>query len=100
MTESKIPQQVSALKVHKFGTMPVLEAEKLPSKLGDTDIIVKIEATGITHFDLFLMSGKIPLPMNFPYIPGTDCVGRVTFVLFRWSLLEKLLNLFWEKESY
>lgn len=40
--ENKIPQQVGAVKVHKYGTPPVFEAEKLPSKLADTDVIIKI----------------------------------------------------------
>lgn len=42
--ENKIPQQVGALRVHKAGSIPVLEAVQLPpvNQLHDTDILVKI----------------------------------------------------------
>lgn len=42
--DNKIPQETQALRVHKFGTLPVLENVKLPpaNQLKDTDIIVKI----------------------------------------------------------
>jgi len=40
--------------------------------------LVKLEATGISHFDTFLMSGAIlKFGGSFPFIPGSDAVGRV-----------------------
>ena len=90
--ETKIPTEVGVLKVQKFGSVPVLEATKLPDakEMGETDVLIKVDAAGISHFDLLLMSGNIPMPIKLPYIPGADCVGRVSVRLFRWFQLGKL----------
>jgi hypothetical protein len=42
--ETKIPQKVTALRVNKCGSLPVLEAIPLPSinQIHDTDILVKV----------------------------------------------------------
>ena len=49
------------------------------SELGNDDVLVKVEATGIGHLEHFLMNGAISyMGGSFPFIPGTDGVGTVT----------------------
>ena len=44
------------------------------------EILVKIAAAGVNPIDTYIRSGAIPLPVEFPYIPGCDFAGTVEAV--------------------
>jgi NADPH2:quinone reductase len=43
-------------------------------------VLVKVAATSLNPFDLYLRSGLVAMPMAFPYIIGCDFAGRVEAV--------------------
>lgn len=44
------------------------------------EVLVKIAAAGVNPIDTYIRSGAIPLPVEFPYIPGCDFAGAVEAV--------------------
>ena len=57
----------------KYGEFP--DPEPRPG-----DVLVKIEACGLNHLDLFVLSGMPGLPVEMPRIPGGDAAGEVAGV--------------------
>ena len=43
-------------------------------------ILVKIAASSVNPIDTYIRSGAIPLPVEFPYVPGCDLAGTVESV--------------------
>jgi S-(hydroxymethyl)glutathione dehydrogenase/alcohol dehydrogenase len=52
------------------------DIESLPP--GPTDVVIKIEATGVCHSDLHAMNGA--LPQGAPFVPGHEGAGVITEV--------------------
>ncbi len=52
------------------------DVEMIPS--GPTDVVIKIEATGVCHSDLHAMNGS--LPQGAPFVPGHEGAGIITEV--------------------
>lgn len=44
------------------------------------EILVKVGAAALNPIDTYIRSGAIPLPIEFPYIPGCDFAGQVEAV--------------------
>lgn len=62
------------------GTADVLAIAKQPDPVvGQNEILVRLEAIGVTPFDCKLRSGSLRnyFTVPFPFIPGRDGVGRV-----------------------
>jgi alcohol dehydrogenase, propanol-preferring len=47
---------------------------------GAHDVLVKVEACGVCHTDLYAAEGDWPVKPNLPFIPGHEAVGRVIAV--------------------
>ncbi len=44
------------------------------------EVLVRIAASAVNPIDTYIRSGAIPLPIEFPYIPGCDLAGTVEAV--------------------
>ena len=47
---------------------------------GPNQVLVKISCSAVNPIDTYIRSGAIPLPIEFPYIPGCDLAGTVEAV--------------------
>lgn len=63
-------QQTGAPTVIQFGEQPT------PSPAAG-EVLVKIAAASVNPIDTYIRSGAIPMPLQFPYIPGCDMAGTV-----------------------
>jgi NADPH2:quinone reductase len=57
----------------KIGEVPTPEP-------GPGEVLVRVGAASINPIDLYLRSGKVAMPMSFPYVVGTDVAGTVEAV--------------------
>jgi len=53
-----------------YGDRPIPE-------LKPTDVLVKVGASAVNPIDTYIRAGMIPMPVEFPYIPGCDLAGTV-----------------------
>lgn len=69
--------EMRVLRVHSLGTAPRLET--LPDlEPGSDEVLVRMEATTISHHDLGVASGDVDhLEQPFPYVPGMEGAGRL-----------------------
>ncbi|WP_437230900.1 NADPH:quinone reductase [Planctomicrobium sp. SH661] len=51
---------------------------ELPTpKIQPSQVLVKVAAASINPIDTYIRAGSIPMPVEFPYIPGCDLAGTV-----------------------
>lgn len=65
-----------ALRVHAFGEPPRLDRVPVPEPAGD-DVLVEIAAGVVSHHDLAVAAGALPVRPELPYVPGLEGAGRV-----------------------
>ena len=64
--------------IKKQGNPAELQYAEYPTPTpGDAELLVKIHAASVNPIDTYIRSGAIPLPIEFPYIPGCDFAGTV-----------------------
>lgn len=67
--------------ITRQGPPDVLEYGEQPTPApGPSGVLVKIGASAVNPIDTYIRSGAIPLPIEFPYIPGCDLAGTVEAV--------------------
>ncbi len=54
----------------QFGDLPVPEP-------GPTQVLVKVGAVAVNPIDTYIRSGSVSIPLEFPYIIGSDLAGTV-----------------------
>lgn len=73
-----IPQTMRAAFIRKVGGAEQIQFDELPvPSPGPTDVLVRMEASGVNHVDLFVRSGAYPTHLPFPFVIGRDLVGTV-----------------------
>ena len=66
-----------AIRHHTFGTADVLQLDELPTpEPRDNEVLVRVAAAAVNHFDILSRGGIIP-EMPLPRIIGIDCSGIV-----------------------
>ena len=63
-------QQTGAPAVIQFGELPT------PTPVAG-EVLVRVGAAAVNPIDVYIRSGAIAMPMQFPYIPGCDLAGTV-----------------------
>jgi len=74
---------MNAVRIHGYGGSNVLTYETAPvPDPGPSDILVAVEATSVNPFDAAMRAGYLAafMPVEFPFILGTDISGIVTEV--------------------
>ncbi len=73
---SPVPEAMTALRVHAFGEPPRLDRVPVPEP-GPEDVLVEMVAGVVSHHDLSVAGGKLPLRPRLPYVPGLEGAGNV-----------------------
>ena len=67
--------------ISQQGSPEVFQIGELPTPdPGPGQVLVKITHSAINPIDTYIRSGNIPLPIEFPYVPGCDFAGTVESV--------------------
>src|SRR5919109_11754 len=64
-----------AIVVHEPGGPEVLRLEQVPEPTPNGNVLVRIEAAGINHFDINQRSAPESVGSTPPFIPGIDGAG-------------------------
>ncbi len=67
--------------IDKQGDPSLLQVGALPTpESSNGEVLVRISVSGVNPIDTYIRSGAIPLPIEFPYVPGCDFSGTVESV--------------------
>lgn len=71
-------KMMKAAYFEKTGPAETIKIGELPiPQLGDNQVLVKVKAVTVTHFDTYIRAGKTSGDLHFPYILGSDFCGVV-----------------------
>ena len=65
-----------ALRIHAWKSAPQVDEIDVP-KPSTGETLVRVEAAGLTHFELTVASGEFDIKPDLPYVPGVDGAGIV-----------------------
>ncbi|KAJ9224831.1 hypothetical protein DTO169C6_2751 [Paecilomyces variotii] len=88
-------------KTKGFAELSLKEAE-VP-KVGDYEVLVKLEGASLNYRDLVIPQGKYPFPLDLPVVPGSDGAGTVVEVgskVTRFQKGDKVVTLFNQGHLY
>jgi NADPH:quinone reductase len=69
---------MKAAYIEQTGPPEAIRVGELPRpEPGPGQVLVRVRATALNPFDLYLRSGMVAMPMSFPYIIGADFAGTV-----------------------
>jgi propanol-preferring alcohol dehydrogenase len=77
--DSAMARTMKAAVVHRFKQPLSIDEVPVP-EVGQGQILVRIEASGVCHTDLHAADGDWPVKPNPPFIPGHEGVGTVAAV--------------------
>ncbi|MEW4570859.1 NADPH:quinone reductase [Tautonia sp. JC769] len=67
--------------IESLGDASAITVGEVPTPTpGPGEVLVKVGAASINPIDLYLRSGRVKMPMSFPYVVGTDVAGTVEAV--------------------
>ncbi len=67
--------------IEQTGKPSVIQVGELPTPTpAEGEVLVKVGAAALNPIDTYIRGGAIPMPLQFPYIPGCDMAGTVTAV--------------------
>lgn len=68
-----------AIVMHQTGGPEVLRLEEIPApEPGPGQLLVRVEAIGVSFFETQMRAGSLPLPVPLPAVPGAEAAGTVT----------------------
>lgn len=76
----------SAIKTHEIVIPEMIEPagllvrERDLAPLGPSEVLIAMEATGVSYAEVAMLRGRYPGQPAFPFVPGYDVVGRVVGV--------------------
>lgn len=80
---------MKAIVVHEFGPPEVMKLEEVETpQPTDTQVLVRVKATGVNPVETYIRSGNYPNVPPLPYTPGKDASGVVESVgddVTRWK---------------
>ncbi len=72
---------MKAAVIRKFGGPDVFRYEEVPTpEAGPGELLIKVAACGINHYDLYMRMGAVFPDVIFPHILGADVAGTVAAV--------------------
>lgn len=72
---------MKAAYITEQGSPDKFQVGDLPDPIaGPGQVLVRVHASGVNPIDTYIRSGAIPLPVEFPYVPGCDLAGVVESV--------------------
>lgn len=79
-TTMSIPESCKAFRRSADGSTVEMVAEKLPSRLEPSQVLIRIHAVSLNYRDVAMMSGKYPVSVIDRGIPASDCAAEVVTV--------------------
>src|SRR5262249_40336553 len=79
-TRQRIPggRSVKAVRFHEFGGLDVLRLEEVPDPApGRGQVLIDVTASALNHLDVDIREGTSRFPVELPFIPGVEVVGRI-----------------------
>ncbi|WP_053376083.1 NADP-dependent oxidoreductase [Paenibacillus sp. FJAT-27812] len=71
-------KMMQAIQYHQFGGPEVLQLEQIPRPVPAAgEVLIRVHAAGVLPVDWKIRTGKFPMPIKFPCIPGTALSGVV-----------------------
>src|SRR5689334_8569128 len=74
---------MKTIQIETYGDSGVLQLKQTDKpQPGDGEILIKIAATTVNPFDMKVRSGSMQkvVPVNLPWVPGSDAAGTVEAV--------------------
>lgn len=72
---------MKAIVFHEFGGLDTLQYEDVPDpKPGPGEVLIDIAASALNHLDVDIREGISRFPVEPPFIPGVEVVGRIAEV--------------------
>jgi NADPH:quinone reductase-like Zn-dependent oxidoreductase len=72
---------MKAVVFHEFGGSDVLTLENLPERQpGAGEVALDVLACALNHLDVDVREGVSRFPVDLPFVPGIEVVGRITAV--------------------
>jgi 2-desacetyl-2-hydroxyethyl bacteriochlorophyllide A dehydrogenase len=72
---------VKAIVFHEFGGVDVLGLEEMADPTpGHGEVVIDIAATALNHLDVDIREGVSRFPVELPFVPGIEVVGRIAQV--------------------
>jgi NADPH:quinone reductase-like Zn-dependent oxidoreductase len=69
---------MKAIVFHEFGGLDVLKLEDVPDpRPGPGEVLVDVSACALNHLDVDVREGVSRFPVELPFIPGLEVVGRI-----------------------
>jgi NADPH:quinone reductase-like Zn-dependent oxidoreductase len=88
---------VKAVVFHEFGGLDVLRVEDLPDpEPGPGQVLLDITASALNHLDVDIREGVSRFPVELPFIPGVEVVGRIAALgegVEGWQVGERVMAL-------
>ena len=70
---------MKAVRFHEFGGLDVLRVEEVPDpEPAAGQVLVDITASALNHLDVDVREGVSRFPVELPFIPGVEAVGRIS----------------------
>ena len=70
-----------AVRFHAYGPPSALRVDEVPDpKPGTGDVLVRVRAAAINHWDIDMRNGTSRLPLTLPHTPGIEVAGDVAAV--------------------
>jgi 2-desacetyl-2-hydroxyethyl bacteriochlorophyllide A dehydrogenase len=86
---------VKAVVFHEFGGVDVLQLEEVADpQPGPGQVLVDVAASALNHLDVDVREGVSRFPIELPFIPGIEVVGRIAEVgdgVEGWELGERVM---------
>lgn len=84
-----------AVRFHEFGGPEVLRLEEVPDPVaGRGEVVIDITASALNHLDVDVRQGVSRFPVELPFIPGIEPVGRIAALgegVEGWQVGERVL---------
>ncbi len=69
---------MKAVRFHEFGGLDVLRLEDVPDPVpGPGEVLLDVTASALNHLDVDIREGVSRFPVEPPFIPGVEVVGRI-----------------------
>lgn len=86
---------MKAAVIRKFGDPDVFQYDDVPTpEAGSGELVIKVAACGINHYDLYMRMGAVFTDISFPHVLGADVAGTVAEVgsdVIGWSEGDKVI---------
>jgi NADPH:quinone reductase-like Zn-dependent oxidoreductase len=70
--------QMTAVRLHGFGSEGALHVERVPlPRPSKNEAVVRVRAAGVNHLDLDIRAGRSRLPIRLPHILGMEVAGEI-----------------------